>query len=63
MLIKTGYRSLLSLFENIKSTLLLPTPGIIKTNKKMTVKELFMSVKAPVVTPSATGYVDSTVSS
>ncbi len=48
---------------SFQSKLLLPTPGIIKISRKITVNELLMIVKAPVVIPSATGYVDSTVSS
>ena len=41
----------------------LPTEGMVRIRRKATVNKLLINVKMPVVTPSATGYVDSTVSS
>lgn len=63
------YLNLVTFFARSELTLLLkddkcvrrvlifhsPTPGIIKTSKNITVKELLIKVSSPVVTPSATG--------
>lgn len=58
-----GVREVITVGVSGIHRMFLPTAGIVSTTRNITVKVLFINVSKPIVTPSATGYVVSTVSS